>query len=172
VTLRATETFSKLYEKGFWSASQIKIKDKLGNERWVKVGEYSWRLYLNNAHGTAWPPRYLKNTLKLEKSEEFDPTGAQLTCFTGAKSTQTDAFGGRPRRTAEAVSRDHGDCSIPTDGRACQGGGSGVDAARGEAVLDASCVEGDWPLRVQLPYIPGGGNMRQGPQFVAPAHAQ
>ena len=85
VTLRATETFSKLYEKGFWSASQIKIKDKLGNERWVKVGEYSWRLYLNNAHGTAWPPRYLKNTLKLEKSVEFDPAGAQFTCFTGAK---------------------------------------------------------------------------------------
>jgi len=72
VTLRATETFSKLCEKGFWSASQIKVKDKLGNERWVKVGEYSWRLYLNNQKGTAWPPRYLKETLKLQKSVEYD----------------------------------------------------------------------------------------------------
>jgi len=72
VTLGATETFSNLYEKGFWSASQIKIMDKLGNERWVKVGEYSWRLYLNNQLGTAWPARYLKESLKLEKSVEFD----------------------------------------------------------------------------------------------------
>ncbi|MGB1602237.1 MAG: hypothetical protein ACPIOQ_56435, partial [Promethearchaeia archaeon] len=29
VTLRATESFSRLYERGFWSASQIKIQDKL-----------------------------------------------------------------------------------------------------------------------------------------------
>ena len=72
VTLRTTKTFSKLYEKGFWSASQIKIKDKLGNERWVKVGEYSWRLYLNNQKGTAWPPRYLKDSVKLQKSFEYD----------------------------------------------------------------------------------------------------
>ena len=77
VTLRATERFSKLYEKGFWSASQIKIKDKLGNERWVKVGEYSWRLYLNNEEGTAWPPRYLKETLKLQKSVDYDEDSQQ-----------------------------------------------------------------------------------------------
>jgi hypothetical protein len=56
VTLRTRETFSRLYEKGFWSASQIKVKDKLGNERWVKVGDYSWRLYLNNqVHYRAMP---------------------------------------------------------------------------------------------------------------------
>ena len=72
VTLRTTKTFSRLYEKGFWTASQIKIKDKLGNERWVKVGEYSWRLYLNNKKGTAWAPRYLKNSLKLQKSVQYD----------------------------------------------------------------------------------------------------
>jgi len=77
VTLRVTETLSKLYEKGFWTASQIKIKDKLGNERWVKVGEYSWRLYLNNQQGTAWAPRYLKNTVKLQKSVEYDEVAQQ-----------------------------------------------------------------------------------------------
>eukprot|EP00960_Hanusia_phi_P074820 768320-Hanusia_phi.AAC.18 len=72
ITMRATEVFSKYCENGFWSASQIKMVDKIGSERWIKVDQYSWRLYLNNGMGTTWAPRYLPQTLKLEKSLEKD----------------------------------------------------------------------------------------------------
>lgn len=45
--------------------------------RWIKVGDYSWRLYLNNKEGTAWPPRYLAQTLKLQASVEYDAVADQ-----------------------------------------------------------------------------------------------
>jgi len=101
VTLRTRETFSRLYEKGFWSASQIKVKDKLGNERWVKVGDYSWRLYLNNQDGTAWPPRYLPETLKLEKSVGYDAV-AKLH-YPVIKATMRFQETGAPLKTEDPV---------------------------------------------------------------------
>jgi len=58
--------FDKHLEAGFWSASQVKVIDKLGHERWIRIDEYSWRLYLNNKEGTAWAPRYVKNSMKLK----------------------------------------------------------------------------------------------------------
>jgi len=74
---------SKHFEKGFWSASQIVVKDTLGNERWVKVDEYSWRLYLNNQAGTAWPPRYREKSMKLEaKWKEHKETGVKYPVLT------------------------------------------------------------------------------------------
>mmetsp|Transcript_12799 Transcript_12799/g.28758 ORF Transcript_12799/g.28758 Transcript_12799/m.28758 type:complete len:860 (-) Transcript_12799:8-2587(-) len=64
--------FSKHFEKGFWSASQIKVMDKLGHERWIRIDDYSWRLYLNNKEGTAWAPRYIKESLQLKVTAGTD----------------------------------------------------------------------------------------------------
>lgn len=59
----------------------------------MMVDQYSWRLYLNNLHGTTWAPRYLPNTLKLAlKGEEDTATKTIHPIFTAtARFQQTGA---------------------------------------------------------------------------------
>ena len=170
VTLRATESFSRLYEKGFWSASQIKIKDKLGNERYVishclhlcivVVGCRLQSRHYRDCHADSTHQMDQGWRLLLEAVPE-QQGGHGLAAEVPGSNTQASGLcrirrGGRP-----ALSRCDRHHAFPRDRCAAEGNGSCLDAPCCQALGFACRLEVGWLLGFQLPNL-SDGNLCQG----------
>jgi len=65
--LRGEVIISKYAKNGFWHTNQIKVTDKVGNQRFEGQNDFGWKFFINNPLEDIIPPEYVKNTLKLTK---------------------------------------------------------------------------------------------------------
>ena len=64
--LRGTVTFSKYACNGYWYNEEIELRDIAGNQRFVGVDNFGWKLYVNNPLADSEPPQYVKDSVRVE----------------------------------------------------------------------------------------------------------
>lgn len=69
--LRGSTTISKNAKGGLWSTDQIRVSDKVGNQRYEGVDDFGWKLYINNDDEDITPPEYVKNSLEYKLTDEI-----------------------------------------------------------------------------------------------------
>ena len=67
--LRGQHTLSKYAAHGYWSPDQITLRDAHGNERHEAQTDFGWKLYVDNPLGDYDPPVYVRNSMRLARSE-------------------------------------------------------------------------------------------------------
>ncbi len=65
--LEASFTIEKEAKEGYWKANQISLEDEVGNRRYQDSSTYGWSMYINNSGEDTTPPKYVKNSIELEK---------------------------------------------------------------------------------------------------------
>jgi hypothetical protein len=65
--LRGQVTLSKYFKSGYWTVNQIMVSDEVGNKRFENNNTFGLKLFLDNPLEDVTPPKYLDNTLKLNK---------------------------------------------------------------------------------------------------------
>ncbi len=80
--LRGTFTLSKYAASGYWTPSQIGITDTVGNTRWQEVGNFGWKLYIDNPLADDVRPEYVKDSIKLSLSDGVTRNGRSFQILT------------------------------------------------------------------------------------------
>ena len=72
--LRGEATLSKYVKAGYWLPDQFRLTDAAGNNRFQRLSDFGWRLYVDNALEDYTPPEYAPGSLTMDKSvwEEDD----------------------------------------------------------------------------------------------------
>ena len=65
--LRGQVTLSKYFKSGYWTVNQIMVADEVGNKRFENNNTFGLKLFLDNPLEDVTPPKYIDNTLKLNK---------------------------------------------------------------------------------------------------------
>ena len=68
--LKGTYRLSKHAKAGNWDVDQIKVTDKVGNQRFEGVDDFIWRLYINNPLEDLIKPEYVSKTLEYSLVEK------------------------------------------------------------------------------------------------------
>jgi len=64
--LRGTITISKYAYNGFWHNEEIELRDIDGNQRFVGVDNFGWKLYINNPLADLEAPQYVQDSVRVE----------------------------------------------------------------------------------------------------------
>ncbi len=64
--LQGTITISKYACNGYWHNEQITLTDVVGNQRFVGVDNFGWKLYINNPLADSEAPQYVKDSISVE----------------------------------------------------------------------------------------------------------
>ncbi len=89
--LRGTKIFSKYACNGYWYNEEIELRDIAGNQRFVGVDDFGWKLYIDNPLADSEPPQYVQDSARIEmKSGEFQ--GMPVT-YVDVKFKATDNIG-------------------------------------------------------------------------------
>ncbi len=62
-------TLSKFAANGYWTPSQISLRDANINERHNGLADFGWKLYIDNPLADCNPPEYIPNSMKLSLSQ-------------------------------------------------------------------------------------------------------
>lgn len=65
--LRGSINIDKYAKNGFWYTNQIILTDKQGNQRFEGQSDFGWKMFINNFDEDTIQPKYVKDTLRLEK---------------------------------------------------------------------------------------------------------
>ncbi|MXX60134.1 MAG: hypothetical protein F4112_11670 [Holophagales bacterium] len=68
--LVGTVRLSRYSKAGYWTAGQLKIADRVGNERYQRGDDFGWKLYVDNFLEDWVPPEYVPGTARFERGRE------------------------------------------------------------------------------------------------------
>ena len=89
--LKGTLIVSKYASSGYWHNEQITLTDAIGNQRFVGVDNFGWKLYINNPLEDFESPQYVKDSIHVEmETGEID--GRPVT-FVHVKFKASDNIG-------------------------------------------------------------------------------
>ena len=68
--LVGTMKLSRYSKAGYWLPMQLKISDRVGNERFQRGDDFGWKLYIDNFLEDWTPPEYVPRTARLDRGPE------------------------------------------------------------------------------------------------------
>ena len=68
--LVGTEKLSRYSKAGYWRPGQLKIGDRVGNERSQRGDDFGWKLYVDNPLEDWVPPEYVAGTARFDRGRE------------------------------------------------------------------------------------------------------
>lgn len=76
--LRGSFVLSKFAKAGFWFPDQIKVLDKVGNQRLEGIDDFGWKLYIDNPLEDVTVPQYVADSLAIDLDGTRQVDGRQV----------------------------------------------------------------------------------------------
>ena len=67
-SLRAELDISKYAKAGYWLPNSLELRDEAGNQRFQRVSDFGWRMYVDNPNEDYTDPQYVPMSVDIQKS--------------------------------------------------------------------------------------------------------